>query len=29
VGTNKVKLLLPTDQKEAALAALRSWGLGS
>jgi hypothetical protein len=29
VGTNRVKLLLPIDQKEQALAALRAWELGT
>lgn len=28
VGTNRIKMLLPKDQKEAATAALEAWGLG-
>ena len=27
VGTNRIKLLLPKDQKDATAAALKRWGL--
>ena len=27
VGTNRIKMLLPLDQKDAMSAALKSWGL--